>query len=257
MENSQWIHCAVFCNGNHRYNCALKAEAYFKLVAKPPCPDRSSRWPCATGPFCLLALQGNWSYWAFFPQGLIFLFWHLSACATSASYLQVLGEGGSSHQHSYYPKRSVFQTQGLEVARRSSLELQGILVCPMGAVKPAVLVLNCCSPLLLGRKRKGIPASLLMYCFKSIPFLPLGPFTEKDGESTQWGFVEHKLFCPRCLAWLGYSLPQQNEFLPLRISQSLFCKCFLLWNLYPALVLSQSGSNPLFKVIPALNSESW
>lgn len=186
----------------------LEGRGLLQAGAKPLCPGWSARWSCATGPFCLLALQGNGSYWAFFFQGLIFVFQDTSACAPSAPHHQVPGEGGSSHSAQLLPKKVSFRLRAWKLLEEQAVHQTGA-ARGVDVSHGCCIVCCSCSELLLvpfsGEKKvRGI--SILTYVL--FPKCSLPPFVPIHRRRWwEWGFVVHKLFCPRCLEWLGYSLP--------------------------------------------------
>lgn len=150
----------------------------------------------------------KWKLLSIFFQGLIFVFQDTSACAPSAPHHQVPGEGGSSHSAQLLPKKVSFRLRAWKLLDEQAVHQTGA-ARGVDVSHGCCIVCCSCSELLLvpfsGEKKvRGI--SILTYVlFPKCSLPPFGPIHRRRW--WEWGFVVHKLFCPRCLEWLGYSLP--------------------------------------------------
>lgn len=177
MENSQWIQCAVPCHGNHRYSCALKADPYLKLVQSLYVLTGSSRWSCATGPFCLLALQGNEIYWAFFfsPRSYLPFLVHKCLCHI-CSLPSGTWWGGRSHSAQLLPKKVCLSDSGLGNGQEEQPVHQTGAAGGISVSHGCYTVCSLCSELLLTPSGDEQVRSISILSYVLLPKYSLPPF---------------------------------------------------------------------------------
>lgn len=157
----QWNHCAAFCPGNHRYNCALKADTCFRQDKAPMSWQELQVMVCLRNTSrCHFAIWGNGVAEQFFPRPFLLLPAHAQQHRIPT--------------HRYLTRavmrfRSVAEKPGLwawglQVGLRSSMSL-GSADCAQ----------SCCLSLLPWEKQ-GRGISVLTYMLFPIYSLPsLGP----------------------------------------------------------------------------------
>lgn len=176
-----------FLSWKPQVQLSLEGRGLPQAGAKPPCPDRSSRWSCATGPFCLLALQGNGSYWAlFFPRSYV-PFLARKCVPHLLPTFRYLLRGAVAIQHSYYPKKCLSDS-GLGSCHEEQPVHQTGAARGIGVPHGCCVVCSPCSELLPApssgeRKVRGI--SILTYVlFPKYSLPPFGPVYRRWWEHT-------------------------------------------------------------------------
>lgn len=162
-----------FLSWKPQVQLSLEGRGLPQAGAKPPCPDRSSRWSCATGPFCLLALQGNGSYWAlFFPRSYV-PFLARKCVPHLLPTFRYLLRGAVAIQHSYYPKKVSFRLRAWKLpwgaASASDWSCKGYWCAPWVLCSLQSLFWAAACPFFRGEKGTGYQHPYLRIVSKVFP----------------------------------------------------------------------------------------